>query len=261
MNDNKPKTRPITLYDLILMILAFISIFIFFFQVFLPKDDPLFQLFRTLDAIIALVFLADFFVRLVRAESRKQYFFRQFGWLDFLGGIPIYGMGLFRLARLLRGFRVLRHTNARVFIRSLRDQLAQNTVLFTIFSALLALFVAAASVLIFEANAPSSNIHTAEQAVWWAFVTVATVGYGDYYPVTFAGHVTGVLLMVVGVGIFGVISAFLAHTFISPQRIAGIPHINAELAEMKIELAEIRQLLAQIQAGEAATQIHEDEQS
>jgi len=261
MNDNQPKTRRITLYDLILMILAFISIFIFFFQIFLPKDDPLFQLFRTLDTFIALVFLADFFARLIRAPSRRQYFFKQFGWLDFMGGIPIYGLGLFRLARLVRGFRVLRHTNAREFIRSLRDQLAQNTVLFTIFSAMLALFAASASVLIFEAHAPGSNIHTAEQAVWWAFVTVATVGYGDYYPVTFAGHITGVLLMVVGVGIFGVISAFLAHTFISPNRRAGTPNNNAKLAEMKGELVEIRQLLAQIQAGAASTQTHEDEQS
>ncbi len=261
MNDNQPKTRRITLYDLILMILAFISIFIFFFQIFLPKDDPLFLLFRTLDTFIALVFLADFFARLVRAESRKQYFFHQFGWLDFMGGIPIYGLGLFRLARLVRGFRVLRHTNAREFIRSLRDQLAQNTVLFTIFSAILALFAASASVLIFEAHAPGSNIHTAEQAVWWAFVTVATVGYGDYYPVTFAGHITGVLLMVVGVGIFGVISAFLAHTFISPQRTTGPAYIQAELTAMKSELDDMRQLLAQIQAGIAASQTHEDEQS
>ena len=261
MNDNQPKTRRITLYDLILMILAFISIFIFFFQVFLPKDDPLFQLFRTLDTFIALVFLADFFARLVRAESRKQYFFHQFGWLDFMGGIPIYGLGLFRLARLVRGFRVLRHTNAREFIRSLRDQLAQNTVLFTIFSALLALFAASVSVLIFESKSPGSNIHTAQEAVWWAFVTVATVGYGDYYPVTFPGRITGILLMVVGVGVFGVISAFLAHTFISPNRRAGTPYNNAELAEMKGELVEIRQLLAQIQAGAATTQTHEDEQS
>ena len=261
MLENQTKTRRITLYDLILMILAFISIFIFFFQVFLPKDDPLFQLFRTLDTFIALVFLADFFARLVRAESRKQYFFHQFGWLDFMGGIPIYGLGLFRLARLVRGFRILRHTNAREFIRSLRDQLAQNTVLFTIFSALLALFAASASVLIFEVNAPGSNIHTTEQAVWWAFVTVATVGYGDYYPVTFPGHITGVLLMVVGVGIFGVISAFLAHTFISPNRSAVNPYIHAELAEMKSELAEMHRLLTQIQAGTAATQTHQNEQS
>ena len=93
------------------------------------------------------------------------------------------------------------------------------------------------------------------------FVTVATVGYGDYYPVTFPGRITGILLMVVGVGVFGVISAFLAHTFISPQRVTGIPHITAELAEMKSELAEIHHLLAQIQAGEAATQTPDDEQS
>jgi voltage-gated potassium channel len=248
MVPNQPAYKRITLYDLILMSLAIISIVIVIFLAFLPHDEGLYRLFRVLDSLIALVFLGDFFARLSRAPNRSQYFFRQLGWLDLLGGIPINGVGIFRLARLVRGVRALRHTNAREFFGSVRDQLAQNTLLFTAFIALFAVFAASASVLVFETREPGANIHTAQQAIWWAFVTVATVGYGDFYPVTTAGRLTGILLMVVGIGVFGVMSAFLANAFIAPHRNRLFSR-SSELAELKQEMLEQRQILAQIQSN------------
>ena len=247
MVENRPAFKRITLYDLILMILAFISIIIVTFLVFLPKDEALYRLFRVLDSLIALVFLGDFFFRFGNTKDRKEYFFKQMGWLDLLGGIPLNGVGIFRLARIVRGFRALRHTKAREFVSSLRDHLAQNTLVFMIFLALLAVFAASAIELVFEAKTPGGNIHTSVEAIWWAFVTIATVGYGDYYPVTTPGRITGILLMFVGVGIFGVLSAFLANAFISPSRKNLGTLSSTDLVEMKSELVELRQLLAHIQ--------------
>jgi voltage-gated potassium channel len=241
------------------MTLAVVSIIIIIFLAFLPKGEPLYRLFRVLDSLIALVFLGDFFSRLGRARNRKEYFFKQLGWLDLLGGIPINGVGVFRLARLVRGFRALRHTNAREFFASLRDHLAQNTLVFTVYIALLAVFAASTSVLIFEAKTPGSNIHNAIDAVWWAFVTIATVGYGDFYPVTTPGRITGILLMFIGVGIFGVLSAFLANAFISPRRVAAPASTPTDLAELKSELTQLRQLLVQIQADLATPRKPKDE--
>jgi voltage-gated potassium channel len=259
MVDNQPAFKRITLYDLILMTLAFVSIIIVTFLIFLPRDEGLYRLIRVLDSLIALVFLGDFFFRFVNAKDRKEYFFKQLGWLDLLGGIPLNGVGIFRLARIVRGFRALRHTNAREFFSSLRDHLAQNTLVFTVFMALLAVFAASAIVLVFEAKTPGSNIHTSVEAIWWAFVTIATVGYGDYVPVTTPGRITGILLMLVGVGIFGVLSAFLANAFISPSRKNLHTTPPSDLVEMKTELVELRQLLAQIQTDLAKIPHQRDE--
>jgi len=242
MSTSQPAYKRITLYDLILMILAILSIIIVIFMVTISEDEGLYRLLRVLDSLIALVFLADFIARFSRVTDRKQYFFRQLGWLDLLGGIPLNGAGVVRVARLIRGLRALRHTNAREFFASLRDHLAQNTLVFAIFMALLAVFAASAAVLAFESGATSANIHTAPEAIWWSFVTIATVGYGDYYPVTTAGRITGILLMFVGVGIFGVLSAFLANAFISPRRNSSQISSN-ELAEIKQELVELRQMI------------------
>ena len=61
--------------------------------------------------------------------------------------------------------------------------------------------MAALGVLDAERASPDANIVTFGDAIWWAFVTITTVGYGDYYPVTTPGRVVAVLLMAGGVAV------------------------------------------------------------
>jgi voltage-gated potassium channel len=153
--------------------------------------------------------------------------------------------------------------------RMLRRRLAQSTLLFTLVVALLLVFTISWGVLLAEQSAPNANIKTYHDAVWWAFVTITTIGYGDYYPVTGWGQSMAIILMFFGLGIIGVLSSYLASTFISLQRrreakIAGdnesaenvdedeendenetTSNLEAELAAMKEELASIKQLLEQ----------------
>ena len=76
-----------------------------------------------------------------------------------------------------------------------------------------------------ERGAPGANIDTFGDAIWWAIVTIATVGYGDLYPVTPAGRFYAVLLMAGGIAIVGTASA----TIISylNERVAGLRHQRA----------------------------------
>lgn len=67
-------------------------------------------------------------------------------------------------------------------------------------------------------NDPNSNIKTAEDAIWWAYVTITTVGYGDKFPVTTEGRLIAALLMTVGVGLFGTFTAYLASWFVGETK-------------------------------------------
>src|SRR6266487_2864262 len=171
-----------------------------------------------LEDVLCVVFLFDFFRSLRLAPNKWAYFLKGGGWLDLLGSIPYYPFAIFRVARLFRIVRQLRRMTGGEFRRMLTRRLAQSTLLFTLVVALILVFTIAWGVLLAEQSAPNANIKTYHDAVWWAFVTITTVGYGDYYPVTGWGQFMAVILMFFGLGIIGVLSSYLASTFISLQR-------------------------------------------
>jgi hypothetical protein len=162
---NETSNQKIGVFDLVLIILALFSLFILLFLFFLDHQNPIYQLFRLMDALIALVFLGDFFYLLITSKNRSNYFFKGLGWLDFLGGLPFNGLGIFRLARLIRGLRLLRRTNARDILAMLRLRLAENTLFMMVFTATGAIFLAGAATLIFERGAAGANIDSAEEAI------------------------------------------------------------------------------------------------
>ena len=84
--------------------------------------------------------------------------------------------------------------------------------------ALIVLTVASVLVLQFESKSPDANITTGGDALWWAVVTITTVGYGDKYPVTAAGRVTAVFVMFAGVGIIGALASILSSVLVPAPR-------------------------------------------
>ncbi len=264
----KNPARKLITYDLAIGILAIFSLILLipiFFGNLSSQDKTVLI---NLEVVLCVVFLFDFFRNLRLAPNKWAYFLKGGGWLDLLGSIPFYAFAIFRVARLFRIVRQLRRMTGGEFRRMLTRQLAQSTLLFTLVVALILVFTISWGVLLAEQGAPNANIKTYHDAVWWAFVTITTVGYGDYYPVTGWGQFMAVILMFFGLGIIGVLSSYLASTFISRQRrraakILGenesaedvdedeendedeTTHLEAELAAMKEELASIKQLLEQ----------------
>ena len=110
------------------------------------------------------------------------------------------------MLRLLRVFLLLRRSLASVST----ERSAGSIVSLVIAS----MFVSAFFMLRVEHNAPGATITTFRDALWWAVVTTTTVGYGDYTPVTPAGRVIASVVMVVGVGLIGTVSASVAAWFV-----------------------------------------------
>ena len=212
------RARKITPYDLVIGILAIFSLIILipiYFGNLSPQDKAVLTY---LEDALCVIFLLDFFRSLHLAPNKWGYFLKGGGWLDLLGSIPLSAFAIFRIARLFRIVRLLRKMTGGELRRMFMRQLAQSTLLFTLVLALILVFTISWLVLRAEQGAPNSNIKTYHDAVWWAFVTITTVGYGDYYPVTGWGQSFAVILMFFGLGIIGVLSSYLSTTFISLQR-------------------------------------------
>ena len=143
----------------------------------------------------------------------------RWGWIDLISCIPVFDLflaaRLFRIVQLLRVLRAFRSMG--MLARYYFSNKVKGT--FTsvgIFAVLMVIF-SAISILSIEKDAPNSNIKTAEDALWWAYVTITTVGYGDKYPVTTEGRVIAVALITVGVGLFGTFTAYVASWFVEKR--------------------------------------------
>jgi voltage-gated potassium channel len=115
------------------------------------------------------------------------------------------------------------------------------------------LFAGAWLVLLFEKNAKGSNIHDYPDALWWAIVTVTTVGYGDRYPITEGGRIVAVILMLVGIGLIGVLTATVASLFIKEHTDANKEEFRKGHADLGQQLSVISDRLADVERRLGAT--------
>jgi voltage-gated potassium channel Kch len=254
--------KPInTNYEIFILALSFLSIFNLIFEL-LPIDQDVKILLDVVDIALTPIFLIDFLNRLFSAPSKGRYFFKGGGWLDFIGSLPFPRLRLARLFRMWRVSRGLRSIGMKHIWSTFSKSRAESALLSIIFLTIVVLEFASTFILVTERNDANANIKTASDALWWAYVTVTTVGYGDKYPVTNSGRIVGVLLMTIGVGLFGVLTGYLANAFLKPKSTeqnqqetvnttpdnlqAGLQEIKRILLEQEHYTAELKQRLEEI---------------
>ncbi|MGX9417175.1 ion transporter [Vibrio sp. WJH972] len=213
----------------------------------LPTDIE--QILRTGDNFICAFFFADFLIRFYKAENKIAYM--KWGWIDLLSSIPIvdafqYG----RLVSVIRILKILRAVrSAKVILSFLfRKKVRGATAVVTFLSIVLAIFCSIA-ILQVEKGAEGANIQNASNAIWWVFVTITTVGYGDFFPVTLEGRILAALLMTCGVGLFGTFTGFIAMWFFEEESEdptnETMTALETEVHDLKNEIIELKALIKQ----------------
>jgi len=208
------------------------------------------QVVLAVDTFLLPIFLADFLLRLASARSRRGYLLHGWGWTDLLAVVPL--LRFFRLLHVAAVFRSLRSRGPGSILEELSVARAAATFYLTIFLVVFVLEMAGALVLSAEAGAAGANITTPGDALWWGYVTITTVGYGDQYPVTPWGRVIGVFLLTAGVALFSVFTGFIANAFLAPRRRRGRLARAGEPGSIRAELDAIRDLLAESEDRSAA---------
>jgi voltage-gated potassium channel len=188
-------------------------------------------------------------VRLSRAPSRSKYVFRQFGWADLLGSLPFPQAKILRIFRVIRVTRLLRRYGLGTVGRRLTKDRAGSALFSLLFIGVLVLEFGSLAILYVELKAPDSNIKTAQDSLWYVIATISTVGYGDVYPTSAAGRLLGSIIIVLGVGIFGTLTGYLANVFLTPKKENPSAETTTKAASAERSLLELKALLDKQQAA------------
>lgn len=217
-------------------VLTIINLLIIWFTPSEQKDDVLI----IINYSLTVFFLTDFIYRLITAPDKKDYFFKNFGWMDLLGSVPFYGLRILRLFRFVRIIRLMIQMGKDALAKDFRGNRAGSALVTVSLLVILLIQFGSYFIIGVEAESPQANITNPFDAIWWAVVTVATVGYGDQYPVTSAGRIIGTLVIISGVILFSVLTGFIAIKFFSADNPYGddIPITIMEKLESIQELSE-----------------------
>ena len=205
-------------FGLFVAVTGILSITLLLWRLFLDPSGSTVELIDFFDIGICAVFFWDFLRKLFTAKSKLKYLVT-WGPIDLLASVPAIWFAsspiihtlkwphVFRIVQGIRAIKAIRaivlavHSNKRSTIVVLGFLIAEIAVIGSCFS-----------VLHFESQDPTANITNAADVLWWSIVTMSTVGYGDYYPVTVGGRFTAALLMFCGIGLFAMLAGVFADT-------------------------------------------------
>jgi voltage-gated potassium channel len=165
------------------------------------------------------IFVIEYGVRLYLAQERVDWFKHH------IPDTVVVAVPFLRPFRLIRVASILVSSGRRA-----AGMVVQRVMIYVACSAAVVMAVCAVIVYHSERLAKGSNIHSIGSALWWALTTVTTVGYGDKFPITTTGRVTAAVLMFVGIGLVGCITAAVAAAFVNAVR--GKPGHEAVVADV-----------------------------
>jgi voltage-gated potassium channel len=230
--------RPYEIFMLLLCMYSLLSLSLeTFFQ--LPAEQV--AILDAVDNVICGIFLLDFLIGFGTAKSKLGYL--KWGWIDLLSSIPV--VDVFRAGRIVRVIRILRILRgvrlARILAQTLLKNRADGAILAVILVSILLVVSASVAILQVE-QVQGANIQNASDALWWAIVTMTTVGYGDKYPITTFGRIIASVLMISGVGLFGTLSGSVTSWILNPveeRQEVDLDAINSELMAIRRQLDQI----------------------
>lgn len=173
------------------------------------------------ERFVALFFTLEYITRWVTSDNKRHFPFKLLSVIDLLAVAPFYvgffvddhTLDIIRTLRVLRMSKLVRYSPALMHVMDGIKRVRQELY---VVGYIVCIVVVFSSVLIlqFEKQAQPDKFDKPSDALWWSFVTMATVGYGDLAPVTLGGRIVAIFTMIVGIGIFGVFVSLIGSALI-----------------------------------------------
>ena len=206
--------------SIFIQILILISVVTFSVETIPTLKPETRAMLRVVEVVSVIIFTIEYILRIFMTDKKLKFIFSFYGIIDFLAILPFYlafGIDLrslraLRFLRLFRIFKLVRYNKAmNHFSRAIKS--AKEQILLFIFITLLLIYFSAVGIYYFENEAQPEHFSSIFDSLWWAIITLTTVGYGDVYPITIGGKVFTFVILMIGLGIVaiptGIISSAL----------------------------------------------------
>lgn len=213
-------TKESKLFSFAIQFLILVSIVTFSIETIPTLKEETRIILERIEYFCVIIFTLEYVLRLFIAEKKLKFVFSFFGVVDLLAILPFYlavGIDLrsLRALRFLRIFRVLKLVRYNKAIKRFTKAIyfAKEEILIFMFITLILIYLSAVGIYYFENTAQPEHFSSIFDSLWWAIVTLTTVGYGDVYPITVGGRVFTFIILLIGLGIVaiptGIISSAL----------------------------------------------------
>jgi len=212
-----PNSRKGQIFDLIIQVLIFLSLVAFAVETLPDLSPDLRRFLYGFEIFCVAVFSVEYVLRIFAAANPLKYIFSFYGIIDLLAILPFYlnsaldwrALRSFRILRLVRALKLIRYNRALERFAVAARMVREEIILFFIVS-FIVLYLTSAGIYYFENEAQPEAFASIFHSLWWAIVTLTTVGYGDVYPVTVGGKIFTFFVLVIGVGIVTVPAGLVA---------------------------------------------------
>lgn len=224
IEDNSSKRG--RLFDNFIQLLILVSLISFSVETLPSLSSQSREITRWIEIVCVSIFSLEYVLRVYVSKNLFAYVLSFYGLIDLLAILPFYlAMGIdlrslriFRVFRLFRSFKLLRYNKALSRFHQAAMIVKEEIVLFLMVSAIF-LFLSATGIFFFEYKAQPGQFSSIFHSLWWATVTLTTVGYGDMVPITMGGKLFTFFVLLIGVGIVTVPAGLISSALSKVRRI------------------------------------------
>ncbi len=217
------------LFDLSVQTLVVLSIISFSVET-LPNLSSIWQQrLHAFEVLSVTLFSIEYVLRIWVAQPKRKFVFSFFGIVDLVAILPFYiGLGIdlraVRLLRLLRIFRIFKLGRYSAAVQRFHRALviAKEEIILFLGVSLIVLYLASVGIYYFEREAQPEHFASVFHSMWWALITLTTVGYGDVYPITTGGRIFTFFVLFVGLGVVSVPAGLLASALTKAREMENI---------------------------------------